>query len=238
MLAFAPETRAEWVLTLYTGASHTYASTVHVAQPTTGSEATFALVSWAPHPFALGAPYYGVRLAWFAAPSSHVGVLIDFTHYKMYAETAEWVSARGLWSGAPLDTHAPLGAFVQNLELAQGVNLASLAAEYRWNPKFEDGPWQTHVGAGLNAYLPHAQGTINGVSVSEGYRYAGWGGQVFGGAEYTLPRRWTPPWMRLGLLVESKLDHGDLDLDLDPATSVETRVTTLHLTAGVSWHFE
>ena len=224
-------------MTLYTGTSHTYASTVHVYQPATGSDATFAFVSWAPHPFGLGPPYFGVRLAWFAGPSAHLGALIDFTHYKMYAETAEWVRARGLWRGARLDTYAPLGTFVQNLEVSHGVNLTSVAAEYRWNPGFDDGPWQTHVGAGLDAYLPYAQGTIDEVAVNGNYQYAGWGGQVFGGAQYTLPRRWTPQWMRLGLLIESKLDHGDLHLDLDPATRVQTRVTTLHLIAGVSWHF-
>ncbi len=51
--------------------------------------------------------------------------MVDFTRYKMYAETGERVSARGLWSGGPLDTHAPLGRFVQNFKL-DGVNLASL----------------------------------------------------------------------------------------------------------------
>ncbi len=238
LLAVAPYARAEWVVTLYTGASHTYASTLHVSQPSTRSDAEFALVSWAPHSFALGAPYFGARLTWFPDRIAHVAALVDFTHYKMYAQTAEWVKARGVWGGAPFYANAPLGTFVQHLELSHGVTLASLGAEYRWNPDFGHGPWQTHAAAGLAVYLPHAEGKIDGVGVSGTEQYAGWGGQVLGGAEYALPRRWAPSGMRIALLVDGKLDHGNLEMDLDPSTSVRTRVTTLHLIGGLSLHFD
>lgn len=235
-LAHACAAHAEWVLTLYTGASHTYASTIHVTEPSTRSDASFEGVPWAPHPFALGAPYYGVRLSYFPALDARLGVTIDFTHYKMYAETAEPVTARGVWGGAPFYAHAPLRDFVQHLEISHGVNLTSLDGEYRWNPSFARGPWQSHVGAGLLVYVPHAEGTVDGVGVSGDYAYSGWGGQIFGGAEYTLPRRWEPRWARVTLLVESKLDMGRIDLDLEPATRISTRVGTLHLIAGVSLH--
>lgn len=230
--------RAEWVLTLYTGASHTYRSNLEVDQPSTRSDATFDDVSWAPHPFGLGAPYYGLRMTYFPTPRAHVGAAIDFTHYKMYAETAEPVKAHGVLGGAPFYADAPLGTFVQSLEIAHGVNLTSLDGEYRWNPQFDRGPWQTHVGAGLLVYAPHADGTIDGVGVNESYQYGGWGGQIFGGAEYTLPRRLEPRWARITLLVESKLDVGHLDIDLDPATRIRTSVTTLHLIGGLSFHFD
>jgi hypothetical protein len=237
LFALHTDARAEWVLTLYTGASHTYASTVHVTRPSTASDASFDGVPWAPHPFALGAPYYGVRLSYFPSRKAHVGATLDFTHYKMYAETAEPVKARGVWNGAPLHADAPLDRYVQSFQISHGINLTSLDGQYRWNPLFEHGPWEKHVGAGLLVYLPHSEGTIDGLGVSGDYRYAGWGGQIFGGVEYALHRRWTPRWSRLTLLIESKLDMGSLDLDLDPLTRVHTRVATLHLLGGIAVHF-
>jgi hypothetical protein len=228
---------AEWVATFYTGDSHTYASSLRVIQPGTQTDATFGQVSWAPHPLGHGAPYYGVRLSYFPSGPSHVGATFDFTHYKMYAETEEPSTLRGDWNGKPVYAYENVGAGIQSLEIAHGVNLVSLNGQYRWNPSFDDGPWQTHVGAGIVAYVPHADGIINGVGVDESYQYGGLGGQIFGGAEYSLPARWQPKSLRWTLLVEGKLDGGDINLNLDPDTRIETRVTTLHLIAGVSIHF-
>ena len=237
LLGCCSSAQAEWVATLYTGDSHTYASDLTVIQPGTDSDASLSRVSWAPHPRGHGAPYYGVRVSYFPSVASHVGAVLDFTHYKMYAETEEPMTLRGEWNGRPVNQYATLASAIQSLEIAHGVNLISLDAEYRWNTRFDDGPWQTHIGAGLVAYVPHADGIIDGVGVDESYQYGGFGGQIFGGAEYTLPARWQPRNTRLTLLVEGKLDDGNIDLRLDPDTRIETRLTTLHLIAGVSVHF-
>lgn len=219
---------AEWVVTVYTGVSHTFASDVRIRQG--GSDATFAAVAWAPHPFSQGAPYYGVRITYFPRSASHAGALLDFTHYKMYAETADLVPVHGVWNGAPVHETAILASRVQRLQISHGVNLTSISGEYRWNPVFAPGVWQTHAGAGLVVYLPHAEGVIDGTSVSGGYEYGGFGGQIFGGTEYGLTQH-------LGLLLEGKFDAGSLDLNLDPQTRIETDVRSLHLIGGISWHF-
>lgn len=219
---------AEWVLTVYTGVSHTFASDLRIRQP--GSDATFDAVSWAPHPFTDGAPYYGVRISYFPHWSSHTGMMIDFTHYKMYAETADPVHVHGIWDGSPVNETAVLGSRVQHLQISHGVNLTSLSGEYRWNPVFAQGTWQMHAGAGLLVYLPHAEGMINGTGVSKSYQYGGFGGQIFGGTEYGITRH-------LGLVVEGKFDAGSLDLNLDPQTRIETDVRSLQLIGGLSWHF-
>lgn len=233
--------RAEWVLTLYTGTSQSYASSLHVTQAATRSSAWFDGVSWTAHPFSEGAPYYGLRLSYFPPARDHLGALLDFTHYKMYAQSAQPVTVHGIWNGAPVNTHAPLGAFVQHLQLSHGVNLTSLSAEYRWNPRFEEGPWQTHVGGGALIYLPHGEGIVDHIAVSNNYQYAGGGGQLFAGAEYALPPRlmpWRIPSVRVALLVESKLDVGHIAVDLDPGTRASLTTTTVHLIAGVSIHFQ
>jgi len=222
--------RAEWAATLYTGVSYTFESDLNIQQIGSASDATFHSVSWAPHPFSHGAPYYGVRVSYFPQRASRLGVILDYTHYKMYAETARTVEVSGRWNGAPVNEFAPLNERVQHLEVSHGVNMTSLGAEYRWNPSFQAGPWQLHVGAGVLVYLPHAEGEIDSVAVSGKYQYAGSGGQIFGGAALSVSRH-------IALVMEGKFDMGGLNAELDPGTRISTRVRTLHMIGGVSLRF-
>jgi hypothetical protein len=238
LLGFCSGARAEWVATLYTGDSHTFASALTVIQPGTRSDASFDTVSWAPHPLGHGAPYYGLRISYFPSLSARLGVTFDFTHYKMYAETEEPTTLRGEWNGKPVDEAITVADGLQSLEIAHGVNFASLNGQYRSNPSFEEGPWQMHAGAGVGVYVPHSDGVIDGRGVDESYQYGGFGGQLFGGAEYSLPERWQPRSVRFALLVEGKLDAGNIDLRLDPGTRIETEVVTAHLLAGIAMHFQ
>jgi hypothetical protein len=230
VLVLCREARAEWVLAAYTGASHTFASDLRVRQSASSSDATFAGVSWAPHPLTQGAPYYGLRLSYFPSTQPRLGATLDYTHYKIYAETADVVAVHGTWNGAPLNTVAALASRVQHLEISHGVNLTSVNAQYRWGPDFGQGVWQLHAGAGLLVYLPHTEGTVDGTGVSGDYQYAGAGGQIFGGVEYGL-------WRHFGAIMEGKFDAGHLELDLDPNTRITTQVRTLHLIGGIAFHF-
>lgn len=222
---------ADWEITLYTGDSHTFASDLHVQQFNTASDAVFRDVSWAPHPFALGAPYYGLSVSYFPHSGARLGGFLDRTHYKMYAETSERVQARGTWDGAPLSQYALLSERVQNLQIAHGINLTALGAQYRWNPTYEDGPWEAYVGAGPLVYLPHSEGAINSIPENGGYQYGGAGGQIFGGTELSVSRH-------VALMMESKFDAGSVQLDLDPDARISTAVRTLHLIGGVTFHFD
>jgi hypothetical protein len=120
------EAHAEWLAFAYTGVSHTFASDLRVRQPASATDATFEHVSWAPHPFTRGAPYYGIRLTYFPESKSHLGAAVDFTHYKLYAETAETVHMRGTWNGAALNPSAYLASRIQQLEISHGANLTSI----------------------------------------------------------------------------------------------------------------
>jgi hypothetical protein len=230
LLTFSLEARAEWVVSAYTGVSHTFPTDLRVRQSSTGSDATFDGVSWAPHPFTQGAPYYGLRLSYFPSDSLHAGTMIDFTHYKMYAETADELHVHGTWNGVAVNEVTSLGARVQRLQVSHGVNLTSLDAEYRWGSTLAQGTWETHAGGGLLVYLPHSEGTIDQVGVSNDYQYGGVGGQIFGGTEYGLSRH-------IALSMEGKFDAGSLDLTLDPSTRIDLQVRTAHLIGGVAFHF-
>jgi len=229
-LLFWRVAHAERIVAVYIGISHTFASDLRVRQPASGSDVTFESVSWAPHPLTQGAPYYGLRFSYFPARAPHTGAAVDFTHYKMYAETAHIVRVRGTWNGVHVDDLSQLSARLQHLEVSHGVNLTSINAQFRWSPALAKGIWARHIGAGLLVYSPHAEGAVGNTAVSGGYQYGGFGGQVFGGAEYGLSSRF-------GLLIEGKFDIGRLELDLEPRTRIETSVRTLHLIGGVGFHF-
>jgi hypothetical protein len=222
---------AEWVLAVYTGTSWTHSSDLRISQPGSGSNAEFHGVRWESKPFA-SAPYYGVRVSYFPE-SSCLGANIDFTHYKMYAETDRVTSVRGTWNGLPIDTSVPMSALVQTFEISHGVNLTSLNVEYRrpfdQNSEFTR-RWSMHAGAGVAVYLPHAEGSINGISSAGNYQRAGEGYQLFAGAEFRL-------MTRLGVFFDTKFDDGELDFNLAPAARVQTRTRTVHALAGLAWHF-
>ncbi len=229
-LIFSMEARAEWVLTVYTGVSHTFASELHIQQSSSHSDLTFDNVSWSPHPFTQGAPYYGLRVSYFPTRSPRLGATFDFTHYKMYAQTADVVHMHGMSNGVFVNQLISLGTRVQAFQVSHGVNLTSVNAQSLWGPAFGANVWQYHTGAGLLVYVPHSEGTINNEGVSGDYEYGGAGGQVFAGAEYGLSRHF-------GALLESKFDIGSLDLDLHPSTRIKTQVRTLHLIGGLTFHF-
>jgi hypothetical protein len=87
----------------------------------------------------------------------------------------------------------------------------------------------SYAGIGLAGYLPHAEGTLNGIPSDANYPLAGFGGQIFGGTEYRLSRR-------VGFFAEGKFDAGHLSIDMRPDTRIETQMRTLHAIGGISLH--
>jgi hypothetical protein len=231
-LSFCCTARAELTVAVYTGTSRTDSSDLRVEQPGSRSNAEFHGVRWRARPFG-AAPYYGVRISYFPARSARLGGNVDFTHYKMYAETDRLTAVQGTWNGAHVDELALMSRRVQSFELSHGVNLTSLNVDYRWladsSSSFAQ-RWQPHIGAGVVCYLPHAEGSINGRPSGANYQFAGAGYQLFAGTEYRVFRR-------LSVFVESKFDNGKLDIHLAPTARVQTDVRTVHALAGVAWHF-
>jgi hypothetical protein len=224
--------RAEWVLSASLGTSDTFNSDLHIDQKGSNSAAVFRGVHWASGTFHQ-APYYAVRLSYFPHRGARLGTTLDFTHYKMYAETERVLPVQGVWLGVPINTSAPMNARVQSWEFAHGVNMAAVNVQYRWaSADAQDAAWhwEPHLGIGLASYWPHAEGLVNETYTSLDYQFAGLGGQVFAGAEYRMGRV-------LGLAVETKFNAGELDVALDPQTRVWTEVRTAHALGGLVLHF-
>jgi hypothetical protein len=229
-IAAIPAGHAQMAVSVYAGISNTRSSDLHIAQPETLSDATFSPVTWKGKPFE-DAPYYGLRVTYVPPRLSRVGISLDFTHYKMYARTDRNASVNGSWNGAPVDTYDPIQARVSSLEISHGVNLTALDIEYY--PMKVPGislsnRWLPYVGAGLVAYVPHAEGAINGLPGSADYQLAGWGYQLLAGTRYRVSRR-------LSLLVEAKFDAGSLEIDMTPRTRIDTDTRTAHLLVGLTW---
>jgi hypothetical protein len=212
------DAHAEWTATVYTGVSHTFASDLYIQQSASASAATFRSVPWASHPFTQGGVYVGLRISYFPQRASRLGGFVEYTHYKMYAETVETVEVHGRWNGAPVAEFTALNKRVQHLEISHGVNMHSLGAEYRWNPTFQLSRWRAHVGAGALVYLPHAEGVIDSIAESSNYQYAGAGGQIFGGTALSVYRH-------IALMIEGKFDIGSLDVKLNASARRCTRCT-------------
>lgn len=221
---------AETSISIYTGTSFTRRSDLHVTQSSTASNATFEDVAWKAKPFT-PAPYYGLKASHFLESNPKWGVSLDFTHYKMYADTARSSIVTGQWNGAPVDTSAPLGQRVQRFEISHGVNMIALNVLYRWSDPAGSVPGrlQPYVGGGPAYYLLHPESTINNRSFSGGYQGSGLGIQVLVGLHYPVTRQ-------LGLFAEAKFNAGKARMDVADGQA-DTPVRSVHGIAGASWSF-
>lgn len=224
---------AQTFVSLYTGTSLTRRSDLHIAQPSTNSDATFHDVTWAARPFSQ-APYYGYRLMHYFENSPHWGFSLDYTHYKIYARTNRVVTVAGFWNGLPVNESARLDQRVQDFNVSHGVNMVAGNMLYRWRRRpdanFPAGRLQPYVGAGLVGYIPHSESTINHQSIDGRYQTSGLGYQTLAGLQYGLVKRFST-------FVETKFNGGTAKVDTAGQGRAETQLRTLHILAGISLKF-
>lgn len=220
---------AENIFSIYSGTSYTRNSDLHLTRPGIGTAVTVQDVKWDADPFK-DAPYYGLRFAHFFDEVPEWGVALDFTHYKMYAQTDRLVSVRGTWRGAPISTTAPMGQYVQHFEISHGVNILSINGIYRWlNTGWAGSRIQPYVGVGLAYYRPHSENVVDNAPHETGYQSSGGGYQLLGGVQYRLSERW-------GIFAEAKFNRGRAKVDIDRGRA-ETPIRTFHALGGIGYSF-
>lgn len=220
---------AENIVSLYTGTSFTRDSDLDLRQSGAGTNLTVYDVAWDADPLKL-APYYGVRVTHFLDRYPNWGVALDYTHYKMYAQTDRIVPVNGVWKGAATNTASPMNQYVQHFEISHGVNIASINGIYRWrSPAFASGRLQPYVGAGLAYYVPHSENTVDNMAHETGYRSSGFGYQVLGGVWYQLTDQ-------VGAFAEMKFNSGTAKVDIANGEA-ETPLRTFHAMAGLGFRF-
>lgn len=227
MLVAHGTTFAQTDLWLYTGTSSTRNSDLHVRQAGSGTDVTLGNVAWDAKP-SRPAPYYGLRLTHFFERHPNWGAALDFTHYKIYAQTSRPVDIVGTLQGTPVATTSQMSRYVERFEISHGVNLISINALYCWHG-FAGERLQPYVGAGLGRYLLHAESVVGGRSHETGYQASGFGYQVLGGIHYRLSEKF-------GAFVETKYDRGTAKVDIADGTA-QTRLRSLHVVAGLSYRF-
>lgn len=205
-------------LSLYFGASQTQASDLHVTQPARGNDATFHRVAW--HGHALRAPiYYGVRLTYAPANHPQTQFALDYTHFKVYADTTQSVMQDGSWHGAAFAQTAPMQQRVQSFEITHGVNLLGIAVLQRVAGAY--------IGGGPVVYLPHSENRVDGVAGGDGYEYGGGGFEVVAGVRGCAGAE--------PLFSEVKYSHGAPKVSI-AGGKAQTRIDALQEAAGIDFH--
>jgi hypothetical protein len=186
---------SSWSLAIAIGLSFTRPSDLAIDQPASGNHAVFHNVRWAGQSF-VSPLYYVVRIG-------KGDVALDFTHYKIVAETHESVPVSGTWHGAPVDETAPLGERVQNIDVSHGVNSFALIG-------IAHDPYKRglYVGFGpVFAFMPHSESTVDGQVGQWGYAYGGRGFEVLAGDGFPAPS------------AEVKYDQGALHVGIAGGTA-------------------
>jgi hypothetical protein len=195
-----------WSITIAIGLSFTRPSDLTIHQPVLGNDAVFHNVRWASQSF-VSPLYYVVR---FGKGDAQV----DFTHYKIVAETNERIHVEGTWHDRPVDECAPLDERVEHIEVSHGVNAFAFVGLAR-DPAHRG----LYVGAGPLIFMPHAESTIDGHVGEWGYAHGGRGFEVFGGVGFPAP------------FAEIKYDAGSIRVGVADGTAA-TQLSTVQLSVA------
>ncbi|CAN7229098.1 outer membrane beta-barrel protein [Rhizobium sp. LjRoot30] len=207
--AFALPTiaRAEMQFSIYGGAQTAPHSKIRLSD---GSSFT---AGWEGKSFT--APqYYGARATWwldeFQKPN--LGLSIDFTHAKVYADGDTLRNKSPGWS---------------HFEFSDGLNLVTANALYRFQK--EGRAWTPYIGAGVGINVPHVEVTRPQGKTFE-YAYGGVTLQAQAGISYQFTERWSA-------FAEYKGNYSFVDVSIDSGDSLKTKVMTNAVNLGVSFHW-
>lgn len=216
--------QAEIDATLYSGASSSRASDVHLTQPG-DTRLTFANVAWDDKSFE-NPIYWGLRLTYWLPRADRWGIALDFTHAKIQANLDATVGVSGTRLGTPVNAQEPLRNTFDQLAMSHGFNLLTLNAMYRWKSPPHLQPF---VGLGGGIAYPHVE-VHTSSSYTDEYQIAGWVANAMVGVHYNVKRNFA-------IFAEYKLSYADMHADLSGSGGLDTAVWTNHFNLGVTYHF-
>lgn len=169
--------RGGLIISAYGGAPYTHASDVAFDHAGEG-RFTVRNVGWQGKPFE-DPYYYGLRVAKWSSRAP-VGLMLDFTHAKAIADTAQPLAIDPPLSGTPAKT---IGDKLRKLEFSHGHNTLVLNLLYRLPG---GGRVRPYAGLGLGVALPHTEIWFADAPRSTRtytYQFAGPVLQILGGLE-------------------------------------------------------
>jgi lipid A oxidase len=194
-LLLAGRVRAETQVAGYLGGSWTAASSV-----TLGGQ-TFHGVSWESRSLEMP-PYYGLRVAYFFAGNSGLGLALDFFHDKAYS------------------TDGSLAPALRRLSFSHGLNHLTIDVDWRTHL----GPLRPYLGMGIGTLVPHVEAASDAASTDEYQWFRGVSVKVQAGAQWRV----VGP---AGIFVEYRLTFAHLGVSV-PGGTLRTSLWTNHLALG------
>jgi hypothetical protein len=122
--------RAELVLSAFSGISDTYDSNLHLNE-NNGNSLTFHAAAY--HTSDFNSPqYYAGRLAYFLSRESHWGFGLEFFHSKVYLDTERSFHVTGTRGGLPVNDTEPASDTFYDFNCSHGLNYLTTDAFYRF----------------------------------------------------------------------------------------------------------
>lgn len=214
---------ADIVLSFYLGASQTRPSDLHVVQQSRDNDATIHSVTWHGYSFRFEI-YYGIRLTYIPPYHPWTRLTLDYTHFKVYAETDSAAVQDGIWHGQAFHEDVPMRERVQSIEITHGLNVLALNAIQQLS-----GPGGTgaYIGAGPVMFVPHAESRVDGQALTTGYEYGGSGFQILAGARGCAGAH--------PIFAEVKHTRGDPVVRIAEGKA-QTVLDTIHELVGIDFH--
>ena len=217
-LVFAPHAAfAQWYVAGYLGANRTLAAPVSIEQPSRNTSLTFSDVTFTARPFA-SPQYYGLRAGRLFGERRRFGVEVEWLHPKAYADVSKPVRITGRSNGFPVDTTAPMSAWVQHYAMSHGMNFVLFNAVARLPLDDGGSGLASRVAltarAGAGPMVPHAETTVANES-REQYEAGGLGYQFAGGVDIRLVG-----W--LSAIADYKFSRGKPEIDIVAGTGSTT----------------
>lgn len=179
-----------------------------------------------------GAPYYGIRAAYWFREGPGWGVMLDYTHAKVRAKADAVVDLTGSTGPSGVAPGAyPVGDLLDRLEFTDGITFITLNALYRTRPM---GRLQPYVGLGAGINRPHVE--VTGAALSDLPRtYEFQNGGVTAQALAGVDIRIAGP---LSVYGEYRINYSPVDAPLsDDAFEIDTTLFTNQILFGASVHF-
>ena len=213
---------ADIVLSFYLGGSQTRPSDLHVVQQARGNDLTVHGMRWYGYPLRFEV-YYGIRLIYTPPGHPWTRLAMDYTHYKIYAETNDSAVQDGRWHGTALSQTAPVSERVQSFEMTHGLNMLGLSVLQQLSGTVNGA---IYVGGGPVIYVPHAESRVDRAPFTGPYQYGGAGFQVQLGARGCAGDR--------PIFAELKRDRGAPKVSISQGMA-QTVVDTLHEVGGIEF---
>ena len=206
-LVLASTASAENELSFYTGIQESPHSRVRGNDP--GGVGAFSFLStWEGRSFEMP-PYYGFRYTRWT--SNTLGFGVDFTHNKVYADSATLASS----------------GFTR-LEFTDGLNILTANVWRRWPGALGD-KFTPYAGVGLGVAIPHVDVESAGGKTFE-YQVTGPAAMWAAGVKYNFNDRW-------GVFGEYKGTYSQNEATLSNGGTLSSDILTNAVNIGVSFSF-